>query len=257
MKFISKQFLTFLLCILLMRGLSASEVHSESESGTPFALVELFTSEGCSSCPPAEELFGEIAGQARAAGQPIFTVAFHVYYWDRLGWKDPFSDSRFTQRQYTYATILNSASVYTPQMIVNGRDSFVGSDHQKATSEIKKALTRSSRATVFLQVRAIENSSAYQVRYGVSPVPTGAVLNVAFTQDGLRTKVTAGENAGHTLHHEGVVRAFQSLSLEPGGKGEGVLEIRLPSLVKGNGHVIGYLQDPKTMEILGASAVEI
>src|ERR1700739_857201 len=90
-----------------------------------FAVVELFTSEGCSSCPPADQLVARI--QQEDQDQPVYILAFHVDYWDRQGWKDGFSDSRYTQRQRRYATWLNLESIYTPQIVVNGRKEFVGS----------------------------------------------------------------------------------------------------------------------------------
>ena len=105
-----KEWFAFLLCIPLV-GISVPIVRSEPQGGKPFALVELFTSEGCSSCPPADELLSEIAAQARTTKRPIVALAFHVDYWDRLGWKDPFSDSTYTQRQYAYAAVLHSSSV--------------------------------------------------------------------------------------------------------------------------------------------------
>src|SRR5438045_1264832 len=94
----------------------------------PFAVVELFASEGCSSCPPADNLLAELTQQAHAQGRQIFTLSFQVDYWNNLGWVDPFSSAQFTQRQYQYANTLETSSVYTPQMIVNGQYAFVGSD---------------------------------------------------------------------------------------------------------------------------------
>ena len=98
----------------------------------PFAVVELFTSEGCSSCPPAEALLNQIHPRAAKSGQRIYTLAFHVDYWDRLGWKDPFSEAAYSQRQNSYANGFGEDRIYTPQMIVNGRGGFVGSDAGEA-----------------------------------------------------------------------------------------------------------------------------
>jgi hypothetical protein len=98
----------------------------------PFAVVELFTSEGCSSCPPADRLLARIADEAAHSGQPVYALAFHVGYWDRLEWSDRFADPAFSRRQERYAAALGMPAVYTPEMIVNGRASFVGSDERRA-----------------------------------------------------------------------------------------------------------------------------
>ena len=227
----------------------------ERSGGQPFAVVELFTSEGCSSCPPAEELLSRIAADARTSGRPIHVVAFHVDYWDRLGWKDPFSAAAYTERQHRYGAAFRATGVYTPQMIVNGREGFNGSDGRKASSEINQALAHPGRVAVSLRIGLGKERGHYGVRYEVSPVPVGAVLNVAVTQDGLVVKVNSGENGGKTLKHDGVVRGFKTLPLPAEGKN--TLDIVPPEGAAGKGQVILYVQDPKSMEILGASAARI
>jgi hypothetical protein len=106
-------------------------------SGEPFVIVELFSSQGCSSCPAADELFNQLAKQPQQGSARMYFLSFHVDYWDYLGWKDPFSNPEFTKRQYKYANILGERSTYTPQMIVNGRQAFIGSDRGKAKRFIK------------------------------------------------------------------------------------------------------------------------
>jgi hypothetical protein len=103
-------------------------------------VVELFTSQGCSSCPAADKNLADLIEKAEAKGQLIIGLSFHVDYWNYIGWKDPYSKSDFTERQRKYASHLNSESVYTPQMIVNGEKEFVGSDKSSATTQITKAL---------------------------------------------------------------------------------------------------------------------
>lgn len=116
-----------------------------------FALVELFTSEGCSSCPAAEELAARI--QQESAGKPVYVLAFHVDYWDHQGWKDRYSDPAFSQRQKDYSGWLGTSDIYTPQMVVNGRKEFVGSDEGTLRSALDKALTTAPAGRLSLSAR--------------------------------------------------------------------------------------------------------
>src|SRR5579871_1462623 len=115
-----------------------SSVLSRTSPATGFAVVELFTSEGCSSCPPADQLIARI--QQEEKDQPVYILAFHVDYWDRLGWKDACSDHRYTQRQNQYASWFKLQSIYTPEIVVNGRDEFVGSQEKTLRSAIVSGL---------------------------------------------------------------------------------------------------------------------
>src|SRR5439155_3600475 len=169
-----------------------------------FAVVELFTSEGCSSCPPADALLREIDSAAQRDRAPVYALAFHVDYWDALGWADPYASARWSQRQKAYAEARGGESVYTPQMLVNGGASFVGSDRQKAERAIAAALGQ--RASVSVSVRAERSDDgALRVRVVTNGAPEGAVVNVALVERGLVSGVARGENAGKTLRHDGVV----------------------------------------------------
>jgi len=108
----------------------------DSLSSKPFVLIELFTSEGCSSCPSADKNLEKIAAQAKASGQNIYTLSYHVDYWDYLGWKDPYATKQFSDRQRAYASQFKSSRIYTPQMIVNGKTEFVGSNQKTSQQAI-------------------------------------------------------------------------------------------------------------------------
>ena len=227
---------------------------TERTDAPPFALVELFTSEGCSSCPPADLLLGELVQLTQKSRQRIFPLAFHVDYWNRLGWVDPFSDPSYTRRQHLYARALNTEGVYTPQMIVNGVEAFVGSDRRKAYEQIGLALREPAHATVRLKPLGWKGTTRLLVEYEVRGAPLGMELHVALVERGLNSYVPRGENAGLTLPHENVVRAFETVSLSQIGKGE--VELKPPSLIKPEqSSLIGYVQDPATMAVLGAAAV--
>ena len=215
--------------------------------GPGFAVVELFTSEGCSSCPPADANLDAIAGLARTRKQPVFALAYHVEYWDRLGWADPYASIANTRRQKAYAQLLNHGQLYTPQLIINGREQFSGNHRAKARDTIRDALQQP--ASVMLSAQAVLEAD-WTVKWHVQGAPVGAKLNIALVEDQLISKVTRGENQGRTLTHNHVVRALYTVPLTPG-------DSRGHKIVKANGQntrVILFVQDPSSMAILGAVA---
>ena len=219
-------------------------------AATPVAVVELFTSEGCSSCPPADTLLGELSTDHRAG---LFPLAFHVDYWDRLGWADPYASAASTRRQYAYAKAFGSEQVYTPQMVVNGRSEFVGSNRARAADAIKSALKQPAAAVVDLTAK--RDGRTLTITYAVK-APAGSVLTLAAAERGLATKVRRGENAGKTLRHENVVRAFATVPLS--GEGTGRATLDLPADASpANITIVAYAQNPNTMSVLGASAAPL
>lgn len=179
-----------------------------SERASPVAppvpvVVELFTSEGCSSCPPADRLLTELLDQQPVKNALIIGLSEHVDYWDHLGWKDPFSNHQFTERQSAYASAGGTADVYTPQMVVDGRESFVGSDRAKALA----AIARSAASPKVPVSVTWTSTSPHVLKVGVTGATPGmgAVL-LAVVEDELRTSVRAGENAGGLLRHSAVTR---------------------------------------------------
>lgn len=234
------------------------EVQPKSDEGigTPFAVVELFTSEGCSSCPPADELLGEIVKDARTRRQRVYCLSFHVDYWNNLGWRDPYSDAVFSRRQQGYAKVFKSDQVYTPQMVVNGNTEFVGSDRTRARNRIDQALKQPVRAAVKLSQEEKKAPNSLVFGYEVSQAPRGSVLNVAMVERGLVSKVKRGENGGQTLRHGKVVRAFQTIRL--GKADKGTVQLKLPAdRVRKNSSAIAYVQDIDTWAVLGATAIEL
>ena len=236
------------------RGAAEEGPSPATAPAPPFAVVELFTSEGCSSCPAAEAYLGELTREARASGGRVYTLAFHVDYWDYLGWKDPFGDVAHTKRQRAYAKALKAANVYTPQMIVNGVDAFVGSDRRKGRQAIEAALKRSAAARLALNVE--QTREGIKVGYETMAMRKTVQLNVALVERGLVTAVGRGENAGRTLHHENVVRAFKSLRLT--GDARGSLSLPRPkSLKPEHASVIAFAQEPRSYRIVAATQTDL
>ncbi len=212
------------------------------------AVVELFTSEGCSSCPPADRLLVDLAGRDDPRLLPL---AFHVDYWNRLGWTDPFSDAAYSRRQRAYARAFGSGRVYTPQLIVNGRRELVGSRRREAQAAVEQALEQPAQALV--HVHADATGETVSVVYGVEDAPEGAVLHLALVQRQAEQAVPRGENGGKTLHHANVVRVFETVSA-----GTGTRSLALPGgLRPAEVAVIAYVQDPATMQVYGAAQATV
>ena len=219
---------------------------------TGFAVVELFTSEGCSSCPPADDVLRELASEATRTGRHVYPLAFHVDYWNGLGWPDPYSSGMATTRQQTYSRALGEQGVYTPEMIINGRDAFVGSNRTRAHRSIEAALSKPEATHIVLH--ATRSDSGVSVDFAFSGAPIHAsVLQVAFVQKEAVSQVKAGENAGRSLHHANVVRAFQTVQLD--GSQSGHTMFRLQGT--GDSAIIAYLQDPETMAVTSAARVDL
>ena len=221
-------------------------------SGKGFAVLELFTSEGCSSCPPADELLAKI--QKEAQGKDIYVLAYHVDYWDRLGWKDVFSNADYSKRQQQYGSWFNSSQIYTPQLIVNGKAEFVGSDEAAIRNAISNQLT--TKANISLVLHAQPDGGKLKVHYQASSAVKGSNLLIAVVQKNAQTKVERGENAGNILSHVQIVRQVQNEPLSSTGDGNSIVE-----LPKGfdtqTWEVIGLIQDQSNGEILGAAKADL
>jgi hypothetical protein len=199
-------------------------------------VVELFTSQGCSSCPPADALLRDLRRDPN-----VIAIAYHVDYWDNLGWRDPFSAREWTQRQMEYIHALQLPSAYTPQMIVGGTRQMVGSNSIAVRTAIGDA-AREERANAPLLL-TIENGSAVVV---TNAPHAGLVLIVVALTDEQTTKIAGGENRGLTLANPNIARKI----------------VRVPNVVAGphtyrvpiaGEHLVAMLQDPKTLRIMSAT----
>jgi hypothetical protein len=174
-------------------------------------LVELFTSEGCSSCPPADELLQQINGRSTPEGQLIVGISEHVSYWDSLGWKDPFSSEFYTNRQSEYSQHFGLGSVYTPQMVVNGREQFVGGDRRALTAAFS---SEASRRQIQLHITAAQvKGNQLTFSYSAADLPPKKKLQLfaVLVDDSVRSSVHRGENSGRELSHVSVARVFASM----------------------------------------------
>jgi len=216
-----------------------------------FALVELFTSEGCSSCPPADEAMIRLLQTYREA---VFVVGFHVDYWDRLGWKDAFSDAAYTRRQQEYGAFFNLESIYTPQVVVNGKFQFVGSDERRLRQVVDEELVQtSSPDKMDIRATLIKGN---RIRVLCTTVPQADVQwNLALVQLHAESHVGKGENQGKLLHHVNIVREFRSIN--PVGMQDSLF-FSIPSgLSAADCRVIGWLQNRSNRKIMGVLETSI
>lgn len=186
-----------------------SEPTAADASATP-VLVELFTSEGCSSCPPADALLSRLGRTQPVRGADIIALEEHVDYWDRLGWKDPFSSEAATARQSEYGEAFGGRQVYTPQMIVDGRAEFVGSSDAAALRAIRAA-SQAPKPGIQLSWDAGDSLAIHVEPLANAPAGDGAQLFLVVAENMLHSDVKHGENAGRALEHNGVVRQLLPL----------------------------------------------
>lgn len=194
--------LLVIVAVALIATLALTMRATPPKLGPAPVVVELFTSQGCSSCPPADALIHEIANDPALRGR-VIPLAFHVDYWDRLGWRDPFSSSKWTQRQARYARTMHLNSAYTPQAVVNGSREFVGSNRSALNAALEKASSEKPRAEITLSAHREGNSLIATIH---AAVPAGADLMLAIVEDGVTTRIQHGENAGRTLTNDAIVR---------------------------------------------------
>ncbi len=247
-QFLKWQFNLFIILCIYASGLFSEECKAVNKG---FAVVELFTSEGCSDCPPADKNIIELS--KLNSSKNIYPLAFHVTYWDYIGWKDPYGKQEFTNRQENYSSILGTGN-YTPQAIVNGKIDVVGSRRTILISSIEKELANQSSVNIELNI--IRKGNVLDVQYKLSCLTGNNLLNIALVEKGLSSIITRGENRSKTLSHENVVRGFQSVSLI---KNTGVINLEFSGIEKNpkNFEIISYTQDNKTFAITAATSRKI
>jgi len=206
--------------LAVLLALTSASAFAQTAAAAPAPqpiLVELFTSEGCSSCPPADALLAKLQGMHTPSGQPIVVLSEHVTYWNHDGWVDPFSDDTYTQRQATYVDRLHAKEAYTPQIVVNGNTQVLGSDGRAIMQALQ---AQKPDATLKLQIaKAVYDGGKIALTYSVDgPLPPeGGDLYAAVADDTETSNVARGENAGKTVSHVAVVRSLTHIGkLKPG-----------------------------------------
>ncbi|MEQ1567390.1 MAG: DUF1223 domain-containing protein [Myxococcota bacterium] len=216
-----------------------------------FVALELFTSQSCSSCPPADDDLNAIAARQRDGGTREFALAWHVDYWNNLGWRDPYSTAAASERQFAYVDALRT-SRYTPQMVANGQEDFVGGNDSARAPAIARFLSEPSPVSIHLLPDAAEGGELV-VGVEVTGAPEGAELLVALLHSGIVTEIPSGENAGKTLAYDNVVRSFVQVPTDAG-------EVILPvpdDVPAGGASVAALVQRVDGLEVVGAELVDV
>lgn len=212
-------------------------------------LLELFTSEGCSSCPPADALLSELDRTQPFPNAELIVLSEHVDYWNQLGWKDPYSSAIFSARQNQYAARFGMQDVYTPQIVIDSKWQAVGSDRGEIRRDIKKAAAH-PKLPITLEASRNANSGLLQLTLTPPAALPSADVYLVLAKNRVTSHVAHGENAHRTLSHTAVAYQILKLgSLEPGTQFAKQLSIDLPG-AQGQTRAIAYAQDPATGEIL-------
>jgi hypothetical protein len=257
---------TSLLIVPLALALLGRGLHAAPPASILPVLIELFTSEGCEDCPPADKVLAQLIA-APPAGVEIIGLGEHVDYWDQLGWKDRFSSHALTARQGLYAARFANDSIYTPQMVVDGRSEFVGSDAAAARRAIAKAMTQ-PRGAIEIVARAFQargrDPERVALQITVSDLPKitrgdQADIIVAVTEDGLRTDVKRGENKGRVLTHAAVARYMATIGEATGdAPASAHADIALGAdWQRDRLKVIAFVQERRSRQILAAASAAL
>lgn len=218
-------------------------------------LVELFTSQGCSSCPPADRVLTQLETEQPNPDAEIITLSLHVDYWDRIGWKDPFSSALFSQRQAVYGQALKLSSNYTPQMVVDGQKEFVGSSMENA----RKAIADSAEIVkAAVELQSAENN--LKVKISDIPKHENSTVFLAIAEDNLSSNVTRGENTGKKLAHTSVVRELKSIGLVTAEQNSFAAETAVqiqPEWKKENLKFVVFVQENGSRKILGVNRTSV
>jgi hypothetical protein len=236
--------------LLIGLALSIGAGAGASENLPVPVLVELFSSEGCSSCPPADALLMQFLRDQPVPGVRIVALAEHVDYWNELGWRDPFSSPSFTARQEAYARRLPAGGVYTPQLVVAGAAHLVGSDERAARAAIAAAATRMRGEVSARTVPGVAGVLEVMARW---PQGVEAEVCVALVQDRATSEIARGENAGRTLEHVAVVRSLLAVG---SGAGSFSGQVMLAGAASADRAVV-FVQERNGGPVHGVATVEL
>ena len=243
-----KRWIPALLIMIVVAAVYALERQSaipKTQPGDRPVLVELFTSQGCSSCPPADELLRKIAHDPNLHGRAI-PLSFHVDYWNHLGWRDPFSSRAWSERQGEYVRAMRLDSAYTPQVVINGSRQMVGSSAGQVYRAIEEESKRKGEGSV--SIRADGN----EVIVHASAPRAGTELVVVSFENGETTNVLRGENSGRTIANDAVVRELIHVATL---NAAGEVEKHVPWKLGPRMGAVAFLQDLKTRRVLTAAAL--
>jgi hypothetical protein len=224
--------------------------------------MELFTSEGCSSCPPADALLEKLDRSQPVSGAELIVLSEHVDYWNDIGWKDPYSSREYSERQSAYAAQFGLGGIYTPQIVVDGHYELVGSDEQQAIRAVEKAV-KLEKMQLMLSLFHIEEPNKLGVRVETGPLPStlaakSANVFLAVADESDESRVTRGENAGRTLKHVAVLRDLVPVgTVARNDKFSRDITLNFDIGNRRDLRIVGIIQEPDAGRVLGAGSVRL
>ncbi len=240
------------LSLLVVLLLTSFKIHPDKKQFLLMGMgvVELFTSEGNASCPPADETLIRLSKEF--AGKPVYLLSFHVDYWDNKGWKDPYSDHSYTERQRHYNQIFHT-DAYTPQAVFNGKQEMIGSETDNLRTLIKASLKVFTDNVISIGAAIAGNQLT--VNYQLHSVSDDEMVNIALVQERVTDRVTAGENKGETISNVNVVRVFKTINAN---KITGATQLTIPPDMEGHPfRIIAYIQSKSTWKVIAGNTVVI
>lgn len=246
-----------LLILLVFLGANVFQTAGQNEKRIPI-IVELFTSEGCSTCPPADRFLQKLLEEQSISGVEIIGLSEHVDYWNRLGWTDPFSSAQFSNRQGYYSTFFKNSQIYTPQMVVDGTCELSGKAAEKTLADA----ARNPKGNLNLEVeKRAENIVSFKIKIVDLPKISGGdkvIVLIAIIEDDLTSNVSAGENSGRKLKHTAVTRYLKNVGEISGEKTELLAKVELEKVWKReNLSAIAFVQEANSRRILGAAKISL
>ena len=251
-----------LLTIFLALAFTSLMGHARKPSQP--VVVELFTSEGCSSCPPADALLLKLETSQSVAGANVIAIEEHVDYWNHDGWIDPYSSADWTQRQIDYVTHFKDKEPYTPQQIIDGQVELTGGQEDKTAQAVAQAIAQPKTEVTLATANSSSEGTQLNVRIGKLLGGTdrdSAEVWLAITESGLASSVDAGENAGKNLRHASVLRSLHRIGVA-NAKNDSAFESSQKVKFKSSWNrqhlqLAVFIQEKKSMKILGAAAIPV
>jgi len=244
-----------------LHGASAPAVNGRDVGSRTPVLIELFTSEGCSSCPPADALLEKLDRSQPVNGAELIVLSEHVDYWNDIGWKDPYSSHEYSERQSAYAAHFGRSGIYTPQMVVDGHSDLVGSDERGAIEAVENE-TRFVKVPLSLSGLHFENNKvSMHVEAGPLEPSMGARsanLYLAIADESDVSQVSRGENAGRTLKHVAVLRSLVPVgTVNKADKVSKDVTVNVSNESRGRLRIVGIIQEQSAGRVLGVASARL
>jgi len=244
-----------------VHGASAPALTGRDDGSRTPVLIELFTSEGCSSCPPADALLEKLDQSQPVNGAELIVLSEHVDYWNDIGWKDPYSSHKYSERQSAYAAHFGRSGVYTPQMVVDGHAELVGSDELGAIEAVENE-TRFVKVPLSLSGVHFENNNKVSMHVEAGPLEAigarSANLYLAIADESDVSQVSRGENAGRTLKHVAVLRSLVPVgTVNKADRVSKDITVNVSNETRGHLRIVGIIQEPSAGRVLGVASARL